>query len=189
MRPVYRTSTRLRYLCMALSLLSLTACPTEPSNDIKTYRSIWINAGWSGGRTGSPLSSKADVPGIPGSYCPTSAVILENHSARYKSTFSWSEQVLVVKNNCVEALELLACVSAGTGGNASEFPICNTDPRTTPLDRLKPLSLGPGTSGLQSMTWVTTGLNLDLNIFYCAVGHAFTVGVVKKANPTDCIES
>src|SRR5262245_13500543 len=110
---------------------------TEPTDVLKTYRSVWINASWTGGRTGPPLNVKTDGPGsFSGSYCPPSALILENHSTRFKNIWSWADQTLVFKNTCTAPVEMAACVSAGTGGNSSEFPVCNTDPRTTPLSRL-----------------------------------------------------
>jgi len=177
---------------VVLSSLVMAACnmgnPTGESG-MTTYRSVWINASWSGGRTGSPLSSRTDGPGsFTGSYCPPNSMILENHSSRYKSVFSNSASVLVFKNACNLPANLLVCATAGSGGNSSEFPVCNTDPRTTPLSRLASVTMGPNDSGLQSTTWRETGLNLDLNVFYCGAGDVFAAGVVSGANPTDCLE-
>ena len=51
---------------MLAALAALTACSgltdalTSPSKT--TYKSVWINATWSGGRTGTPLESKAETP-------------------------------------------------------------------------------------------------------------------------------
>jgi hypothetical protein len=179
---------------VALSFLVMAACNMgsltgESQSSLTTYRSAWINASWVGGRTGSPLSSKTDGPGsFTGSYCPLNSMILENHSSRYQGTFSNSKDVLVFKNTCNFSADLLVCVSAGSGGNSSEFPVCNTDPRTTPLSRLMSVSMGPNDGGLQSTTWRETGVNLDLNLFYCGVGDTFTLGAVSGANPTDCLE-
>ena len=183
---------RWRRVSAVLSFLVMTACsnflPTEESG-LTTYQSVWINASWSGGRTGSPLSSRTYGPGsFTGSYCPASSLILENHSSRYESVFSHSRSVLVFKNTCTSSANLLVCATAGSGGNSSEFPVCNTDPRTTPLSRLVAVDMGPNGSGLQSTTWRQTGLNIDLNIFYCGAGDAFAAGVISGANPTDCLE-
>lgn len=155
---------------------------------ITTYRSVWINASWSGGATGSPLSSETDIPTFNGSYCPPASLDLQNHSSKYQSVFSNSLTTLVFKNACTQSASLLVCVTAGSGGNFSDFPVCNVDPRTTPLSRLMVISLGPNSSGVQSMTWVPTGVNLDVNIFYCGVGDTFTAGAISGTNPTDCIQ-
>jgi hypothetical protein len=161
--------------------------PTQPSVP-KTYQSVYINAYWTGGRTGSPNDSLALGPGsFSGSYCPASSLILDNHGTRYQGVFSNSQTVLVFKNTCTASANLLVCVSAGSGGNFSEFPICNADPRTTPINRLASVNMGPNESGLQSTTWRTTGVNLDLNIFYCGIGDSFALGAVPGANPTDCM--
>ncbi len=185
-------STRVRCASVVVTLLATMSCGGLPSigpSKIPTYESIYINASWSGGRTGTPLSVRTYGPGsFTGSYCPSESLILENHSTRYQSVFSNSASVLVFKNTCGQPANLLVCVSAGSGGNSSEFPVCNTDPRTTPLSRLASVNMGPSSSGLQSTTWRTTGVNLDLNIFYCGVGDSFALGAVPGANPTNCIE-
>ena len=80
------------------------------------------------------------------------------------------------------------CVTAGSGGNSSEFPVCDPNSRTTPRNRLMVVSMGPSGSGLQSTTWRETGVNLDLNIFYCGIGDTFTLGAISGANPTDCLQ-
>ncbi len=184
-------ATSRRGVSAATLVLMIGSCgglaPTEPSG-VATYQSVYINAYWTGGRTGPPNDSLALGPGsVGGSYCPASSLILENHGTRYQSVFSNSQSVLVFKNTCTAPANLLVCVSAGSGGNFSEFPVCNADPRTTPISRLESVNMGSNDSGLQSMTWRTTGANLDLNIFYCGVGHSFALGVVAGANPTDCI--
>ena len=84
-------SKNLRGVPAVLSVVMMTACaafspsaPTSSASKITTYQSIWINADWSGGRTGSPLETKTVGPGaFTGSYCPANSLILENHSARY----------------------------------------------------------------------------------------------------------
>ncbi len=174
-------------------VLTLTSCSvsddfaTEPL--LNTYQSVWINADWSGGATGPPLTLKAVTPVSSGaSLCPATSLILENHSTRFKAFFSFSDEGLVFKNNCTSPANLLVCASAGSGGNFSEFPVCNVDPRTTPLSRLSAINLAAFTNDLSSMRWAETGLNLNLNIFYCGVGDAFAAGVISGANVTDCIQ-
>jgi hypothetical protein len=102
--------------------------------------------------------------------------------------FSNSRDVLVFKNNCGQPAELLVCVTAGSGGSSSEFPVCDPNPRATLRSRLMAVSMAAAGYGLQSTTWRDTGVNLDLNIVYCGIGDAFTLGVVSGANPTDCLQ-
>ncbi len=179
---------------VVLSLLVMAGCSAgsltgDSGSGAATYEAVWINASWSGGATGAPFGSKAKGIGsnFTGSWCPAESLVLENHSSRYQSVFSNSRDVLVFKNNCGQPADLLVCATAGSGGNSSEFPVCNTDPRTTPLSRLMSVNMGGSGSGLQSTTWRQTGVNLDLNIFYCGVGDTFTVGAVAGAKPTDCL--
>jgi hypothetical protein len=168
---------------------SESGATSAATTGVTTYQSVWINASWVGGRTGSPLNSQAYGPGsFTGSHCPPNSLILENHSARFKATFSNSQEVLVFKNTCSAPAHLLVCVTAGSGGNYSEFPVCNTDPRTTPISRLAPVDMGPNDNTTLSITWREAGLNLDLNIFYCGVGDSFTLGAVSGAKPTDCLQ-
>jgi hypothetical protein len=183
----------LRGVAMATAVVIMSSCgalsPTSPAaSKIKTYPAISLYAYWSGGAAGGPSDSRFDVPNFTGTYCPLNSLVLENHSTRYQSVFSNSTQVLVFKNLCAESANLLVCVSAGSGGNFSEFPICNIDPRTTPASRLMPINMGPNTSGLQSTTWREAGLALSLQIYYCGVGDTFTLGAVPGANPTDCLQ-
>jgi hypothetical protein len=183
----------LRGVAIATAVVFMTSCgassPTSPAAPkIKTYPAISIYAYWSGGAVGGPTDSRGDVPNFTGTYCPANSLVLENHSTRYQSVFSNSTQVLVFKNLCAEPANLLVCVSAGSGGNFSEFPICNIDPRTTPASRLMPINMGPNTSGLQSTTWREAGLALSLQIYYCGVGDTFTLGAVPGTNPTDCLQ-
>jgi hypothetical protein len=182
----------LRSLSIVAAVLIMSSCgaisPTAPAESkIKTYPAISVYAYWSGGAVGGPTDSRGDVPNFTGSYCPANSLVLENHSTRYQSVFSNSTKVLVFKNLCDKPAHLLVCVSAGSGGNFSEFPVCNIDPRTTPLSRLMPIDMGPNDSGLQSTTWREAGLALSLQIYYCGVGDTFTLGAVPGANPTDCL--
>lgn len=180
----FRTS-----LLLSLSLL-ISSCGGGGNDapELRTYQSVWINASWSGGANGPPTNLTAVVPAnLVGSHCPPNSLILDKNGTRFLSTFSNSREVLVFANTCTAPANLLVCVSAGSGGNASEFPVCNVDPRTTPLSRLHSVNMGPSGTGSQSMTWRTARGNLSLNIFYCAVGDAMTGGVIAGTNPTDCL--
>ena len=171
-----------------LLVLSMTACselsPTSPAGSaLKTYNSVWIDAVWTG--AGAPHTTQYGPSSFTGSYCPVNSLILENHTSRYQSVFSNSLSSLVFKNTCSGSADLLVCQS---GGAPSEFPRCNADIPTTPLSRLASVSMGPNGSGLQSTTWRTTGLDLELDIFYCGLGDAFTLGVIPGGSPTDCLQ-
>jgi len=177
-------------LLLLLAPVMMSACDqllTGPQA-VRTYRSVWINARWAGGRTGSPLNSTADTPSnYEGSLCPASALILENHSNRFSSTLGFSStNLLVIYNGCSIALDQIAvCASAGSGGTGfiDFMPVCAADPRQTPAGNLfihQPLPPG-------GVVWWLTGPNIDVNVFYCAQGSAFALGVVTGARPTDCV--
>lgn len=149
-----------------------------------TYKSVWINAGWSGGRTGTPLSSKADSPvDYVGSLCPANSLLLENHTTRY-AAFPFGD-ILIVTNNCAIVIEYVAiCRTSGSGGGtAASLPVCSVDPRQTPSGNLNIHRLGKGSPD----PWGTTSINLDINVFYCAQGSHFNFGEVSAKPPTDCV--
>jgi hypothetical protein len=184
----------LRGVAVVLAVVIMTACAGSPditipsAVKIKTYNPVWIIATWDGGKTGAPGHFDTVGPGsFTGTYCPANSLILENHSTRYQSVFSWSPSTLVFKNTCNQPTELLVCRNPGSASN--EFPVCNPDAVSTPLSRLASVSMGANNSGLQSTTWRETALNLDLNIFWCGVGDSFTLGSVAGVDPTDCIEN
>src|ERR1043166_1464787 len=74
----------MRIVIVAIAII-LAACSTElfqPQAEIPTasYKAVWINASWSGGRTGTPLSQTAESP--PqwfGALCRANLLTLENH--------------------------------------------------------------------------------------------------------------
>jgi hypothetical protein len=176
-----------------IAVSTLIACagatPAAPSSTLKTYESVWINADWGLGAAGAAINTVAKGPGsFTGTYCPANSLIMDNHGTRYLSFFSNARSVLVFKNTCNESAELLVCVSSGSGGNFSEFPICNQDPRTTPISRLASVSLGPNNTGIQSVTWRDAGLALNLNVFYCGIGDTFSLGAISGAKSTDCLQ-
>lgn len=154
----------------------------------KTYEAIYIHASWGGGATGPPINSKGIVPpNFTRSYCPPNLLDLQNHNQVYASLFGDTSSDLVFANRCSAPIDLLVCASAGSGSPPSAFPICNIDPRTTPMSRLKIINLGAAGNGTRSAFWETSPLSLDLNIFYCGVGDTGTAGLIPGANPTDCL--
>jgi hypothetical protein len=173
---------------MMVALACLTACSgitdalTAPSKT--TYKSVWINATWTGGRTGTPLESKAETPpSYVGSLCPANSILMENHTTRY-AAFPFGD-ILILTNNCTIAIEYVAiCRTAGSGSTAGSIPVCATDPRQTPGSNLKIHRLGSGVPD----PWGTTSVNLDINVFYCAKGSHLNLGELSGKAPTDCVE-
>jgi hypothetical protein len=182
----------LRGVCVSAAVLVMVGCAastTKPDALFKTYASAYIHANWGLGAAGEPIDRKNFPAGsFTGSICPTDSLIMDNHGTRYVTFFSNSRNGLVFKNTCNANADLLVCVSSGSGGNFSEFPVCNQDPSTTPLSRLASVNLGPNNSGLQSVTYRDAGLSLDINVFFCGVGDAFAAGLISGAKPTDCLQ-
>ena len=160
----------------------ITDALSAPSKS--TYKSVWINATWTGGRTGTPLESKTDSPtSFTGSLCPANALLLENHTTRY-AAFP-NGDILIVTSNCTIVIDYVAiCRTAGSGSTAAVIPVCATDPRQTPASNLNIHRLGRGTPD----PWGTTSVNLDINVFYCAQGSHFNFGELSGKAPTDCVE-
>jgi hypothetical protein len=172
-----------------IGLLALVAgCPSltdslSAGDSKTTYQSVWINASWSGGRTGTPLSSKAVTPNdYVGSLCPANALLLENHTTKYPA-FPFGD-ILIVTNNCTIVIDYVAiCRTSGSSGTASTLPVCATDPRQTPASRLNIHRLGRSTPD----PWGSTSVDLDINVFYCAQGSHLNLGEVSGKAPTDCV--
>jgi hypothetical protein len=173
---------------MLAALAGLAACSgitdALTSASKTTYKSVWINASWSGGRTGTPLESTADTPtSYVGSLCPANAILMENHTTRY-AAFPFGD-ILILTNNCTIAIEYVAmCRTAGSGSVAASIPVCATDPRQTPASNLNIHRLGRGVPD----PWGTTSVNLDVNVFYCAQGSHLNLGEISGKAPTDCVE-
>jgi hypothetical protein len=156
---------------------------------LRTYGSTHINANWSGGATGNPISTKSVVPtDNTASNCPPNSIDLQNHGTKYQNILgNITTTQLVLANNCTSPVTLLACVSAGSGSGVNTLPVCNTDPRTTPASRLQVFELAAAGNGIRSLGLVNSPNNIDVNVFYCGVGDTFTLGVVAGAQPTDCL--
>ncbi len=183
MRRIGRTLPSLVFVLCLSGCPSLTDAVSAGSGK-QTYPSIWINASWSGGRTGTPLESKAVTPSnIIGSYCPASALTFLNHYATY--ALQGLDGGLVVNNNCTVLIyEAAICNTAGSGGIANSFGICGTDPRKTSRNNVLIIPL-PSSS---TRNWFgNTSPNLDVNLFYCATGSHLNFGEVAGKDPTDCV--
>src|ERR1043166_8362222 len=120
----------MRIVIVAIAII-LAACSTElfqPQAEIPTasYKAVWINASWSGGRTGTPLSQTAESP--PqwfGALCRANLLTLENHPDNF--VFA---NTLTANNTCTIPIVVGWCVTAG--GNWPGEPTCAKDPRETP---------------------------------------------------------
>lgn len=175
-----------RCAASVLSVLIMTACPSVLPTDpvgFKTYESGIITATWSGGRTGTPTNSSGYTPGyfpengvFTGTYCPTNAFVLRNHVQQTLGLF--------IRNGCSKPVSMLVCGFAGSGSGNADLPTCNTDPRTTPLNRLLVVNLASGEEQFVSNTLV----GLSLVVLYCGVGDSFTLGVIASKNQTDCFQ-
>lgn len=173
-----------------LLLMCLCGCPSltdavSPGSGRQTYPSIWIYASWSGGRTGTPLESKAVTPNtIIGSYCLASSLVPLNHYAGY--ALQGLDQGLVVDSDCTSSIyELAACNTAGSGGTGNSMGICGTDPRKTSPSNLLIIPLAALSK--RNGYFGRAGLNLDVNLFYCAAGSHLNLGQVAGKDPTDCV--
>lgn len=168
----------------ALSVVLLTACPLPPEPTVATFKSVWITASWSGGRTGTPLNSRAVSPTTyVGSLCPAAALLLENHTTRY-AAFPFGD-ILIITNNCTSFIyEVAVCRTAGSGGVASALPLCAVDPRETLASHLDIQRIGSGSH----QPYGTTPIDLDISIFYCSQGSHLNLGQIPGKSPTDCVE-
>jgi len=177
-----------RTLLVLLLAVAVSGCPSITDaiagGGKKTYQSLWINASWSGGRTGTPLESKGVTPtGIIGSYCPVNSVVLLNHYATYGP--QGLDNSLVINSNCSSLImEVALCATAGSGGTGNSFGICGVDPRKTSPNNLLIYPLPPNST---RNPWGRTGLSLDVNIFYCATGSHMNLGEVSGKDATDCV--
>lgn len=176
----------------ALPLLGLLCgCPSltdavSPGSSKQTYPAIWINASWSGGRTGTPLESKAVTPNnIVGSYCPAGSIVPLNHYAPYAGGIV--NEGLFVDSNCTALIgEMAACVSAGSGGVApAALKTCGVDPRKTSPSQLLIYPVPP--LAKRTVFYGGTGVALDVNLFYCATGSHLNLGQVAGKDPTECV--
>jgi len=173
-------------LAAAACLLAAPGCDLSkltdvPTPAITTTKSIWVNANWGGGRTGSPSLLEAETPNnLNGSYCPAVSVLLYNHGSPIAG---WTNVAgLILKNNCNVPVSYLVCATAG-GSVSNGIPSCTVDPRMTPLSRMLVID---GLAGGGFTYVANTSRDASVNVFYCPSGSQFTLGIVASAAPTDC---
>ena len=179
-----------RSLPALLIVLCLSSCKgitdaLSTASGKTTYPSIWINASWLGGRTGTPLQSMGVTPNnIIGSYCPANSLTLLNHDANYYA--QGMDGGLVVTNNCtVRIFEAAVCRTAGSSGGVSGgLGICAIDPRKTSPQNLVVEVLAPGS---RFNYYGNTSIDLNVNLFYCATGSHMNLGEIAGKDATDCI--
>ena len=179
---------------------SLSPTPSPAPGGRRTFKAAWVHASWVGGRTGTPLSSRGIDP-VPstviGRMCPVNALTLENHPTRYPAYLDLitdePRPLLVGRINCsLTPLRAAMCRTAGSGGGASDVPICATDPVQTPLSNVKLVDI-LSTPGVPPILASQTPRNFDVNILWCSdradlnvmQGTRFVRGVA----PLDCVEN
>ena len=150
-----------------------------------SWPAVWVSATWSGGRTGTPLSSRGIDPNThTGNLCPAKVLTLENHPTEY-SYYPFGTE-FVGSNSCTVAIEIAYCRTAGSGGGSADVPVCDTDPRQTPESNLKFARIGSGTD--HHLLALTTPLNFDVQVFWCSDDSSFNLGAVKGVASTDCVQ-
>ena len=152
----------------------------------RTFPAVWITASWSGGATGTPLSSRGIDPLTHfGTLCLANSITLKNHPG---GLFAGADDTLFATNTgCSAAMTTVAfCRTSGSGGGASSIPTCAIDPRETPFNNLRIVAvsrLGVGTPV------GTTPINFDVNVFWCSDQSTFNYDRRVSGKPLmECIE-
>jgi hypothetical protein len=175
-------------LSYAGPLVSLLAKPGVTTNK-RTFPAVWITASWSGGRTGTPLSSRGIDPLTHfGTLCLANSITLKNHPDPEGSFFHSDDSLFATNTGCSAAMTTVAfCRTSGSGGGASSIPICATDPRETPLDNLRVVAVSRAGVG----TFIgTTPINFDVNVFWCSDTSTFNFDRRVRGLPlTECVEN
>ena len=170
-------------LALAASAVVLLGCPPgilEPTVEPPTpsYEAVWINASWSGGRTGTPLTQRSESPAQWfGALCRPSLLVVENHPD--SDLFG---RTLTATNNCTIPIVVAWCVTAG--GNWPGEPTCAKDARETPRSNLHVTMVSRGRHALSGLD---SPVGLDINLFYCGDTATFNFDRVRGISPTDCI--
>lgn len=170
------------YVGPSVILLARGITSTTPP---RFFPATWVSASWGGGRTGSPLNSRGiDPPTWFGLLCPAKALVLQNHPEN--DTFESIGGAFYVSNvSCTPTIRnAFACRTAGSGGGASQIPVCAVDPRQTLATNMTWIpSVG------SSRTYVgSSPVNFDINIFWCSDLSRMNFGTYPTLNQTDCIE-
>jgi hypothetical protein len=159
--------------------------PTPAPGGTRSFKSVWITASWSGGRTGSPLNSRGIDPlagTFFGSLCLANSVTLtlEDHPERATSE---GQRELWAASSC-GPMTVAFCRTAGSGGGASSIPICAVDPKETPFNNVY---LAPR---IGSRTYIGTAPpSFDINVFWCSsTSHINALGTLVSGVPRmDCV--
>jgi hypothetical protein len=132
-----------------------------------------VNASWIGGRTGTPLNSKAVTPPTwVGTLCSANSITLENHPTQYPA---YTGPVLIARNTCSTAVMIAYCRSSGSGGGG-DIPVCSTNPLLTPASNLRFLRVGRTQGVPTAVLSNNSPANLDLNVFWCSDKAPFNAG-------------
>jgi hypothetical protein len=71
---------------------------------------------------------------------------------------------------------------AGSGGGASDIPICSIDPRTTPTNNVSIQHIG------NRVRLGFTPINFDVNVFWCSDTSSFNFGRFSNLANLECVE-
>lgn len=169
------------YVGEAVTLLGASVT----KSNYRHFPATWVSASWIGGATGTPLSSRGIDPASPfGNLCPANSLTLKNHQGG--SFFHADDSLFATNTGCSFAMTTVAfCRTSGSGGGASDIPICATDPRETPFSNLTIMAV----SRLGVGTWIgTTPINFDVNVLWCSDQSFMNFGNVPSLGQTECIE-
>lgn len=159
--------------------------PSPAPGGKRTFKAVWLNASWLGGRKGPPLNSRGvdPVPGtVFGTLCPANSVTLENHPPSREGDLL--DHSLFGRTTCsISIREVAVCRSAG-GGSAGPPPVCAVDPRQSSNFSLRSI----GRSGV-SLLAQGTAEALDVNLLWCSDRSHFNLGEIRGVSPLDCVEN
>ena len=158
-------------------LFSTEGCRSTVSPTLANYQSVWINAEWSGGRTGTALHLTAvEPPHWTGSLCHANTVHLYNHLAGPNNADI--DSLFEIQNLCSVPIDFLMC-----GIGSSQLDRCAQDPRETPFSSLRAAHVASG----ERKAVLVTGINLAISLFYCSSQSAFAIGVA-SVPATNCLQ-
>jgi hypothetical protein len=110
-------------------------------------------------------------------------MVLENHPP----VTNFNADQLTVTNNChIQVPNFAVCRTAGSGGGASDLPICSIDPRQTPFSNVYLPVIG-STTNRQPLG--QTPIDFDVNVFWCSSTSGFNFGRYKNLAQLECVEN
>jgi hypothetical protein len=149
------------------------------------FPATWISASWAA--PGSPTNSRGiEAPNTFGFICPPNSMKLMNHPV--DDTFEDIGGALwVINTSCTPTMHDVAfCRTSGSGGGASQVPICSIDPRKTPFNNMTFLH-SVAQTGKGSLVG-SSPVNFDINVFWCSETSRMNFGTYANLDNTDCIE-